>query len=210
MTADSALDRVLTPVPPTKPSSVKRLGELERQMPARADLILLGDSLAAGWPADLYGAAFPGRHVFNFGLPGDRVQNTLWRLETVELGHLRPRELVLLLGTNNLGDGDPPHAIADGVVSVLRRAAALWDAPRTLLVSVPWRGEPPGFREPDRLALNAKLAAELHALPRSSLIDADLALADADGQARSLDPDLLHLSRAGYARLSAAASLVLT
>jgi lysophospholipase L1-like esterase len=172
---------------------------MRRRLPEAADLVLLGDSLAAGWPPDLITAVAPGRRVFNFGLPGDRVQNTLWRLREIPTGHLRPRDLVVLLGTNNLGDGDPPGAIAAGLELALAEARRLWAVPRTILVTIPRRGPEPGFREPDRLALNASLAG----VGAEFLIDADAVLDVADGTP-SLLPDRLHLSEDGYKRLSAA------
>jgi hypothetical protein len=104
--------RVLMPRPPSTPSALKRLNRLAANLPRAADLILVGDSLAAGWPTDLI--AQPWQHVFNFGLPGDRIQHTLWRLDVLPLAHLRPERVVILLGTNNLGDGDEPDTIAAG------------------------------------------------------------------------------------------------
>ena len=78
--------RVVTPVPPTKPSALRRLDGLAAAVPGAADLVVLGDSLAAAWPsADLL-AARPGCVPFNFGLPGDRIQHTLWRLDAVATG----------------------------------------------------------------------------------------------------------------------------
>ncbi|NNM74956.1 GDSL-type esterase/lipase family protein [Enterovirga aerilata] len=210
MTASpDAVARVLTPVPPAKPSSARRLAELGARIPDYVDLILLGDSLAAAWPSHLQGEAFPGRRVLNLGLPGDRIQNTLWRLRGGETAHLRPRELVLLLGTNNLGDGDPPDAIAAGLAAVLRRALSLWTGARPLVVTVPRRGEPPGFREADRLALNAALAAGLAGLAEAAIVDADAALAATRDEEPSLMPDRLHISREGYVRLSRAMRVAL-
>jgi len=196
--------RVSVPVPPAKPSSMKRLAEMQARIPEAADLILLGDSLAAAWPDALLPAAFPNRRVWNFGLPGDRIQNTLWRLNTGATAHLRPREVVLLLGTNNLGDGDPPGAIAAGVLAVMRRARDLWGMQHGILVTIPRRGELPGFREADRLAVNMDLARQLATSRDMACLDADRALAFARGDLPSLDPDLLHISRAGYDRLSRA------
>jgi hypothetical protein len=112
------------PVPPAKASALRRLAEMQAGMPAGADLVLLGDSLAAGFPGALVPLPSAEWRLVNLGLPGDRVQNTLWRLENVPTQHLRPRVAILLLGTNNLGDGDPPDAIAAGILAVLRRALA--------------------------------------------------------------------------------------
>ena len=202
MMSEAALDRVLQPVPPTKPSSIKRLRELERTVPAKADLILLGDSLAAGWPSELLTDAAPGRRIFNFGLPGDRAQNTLWRIDNSPVAHLRPRTLILFVGTNNLGDGDPPDAIAAGTVLTLERATALWGGPRAIVVTIPQRSEPPGFREPERLRSNEALRRDLARAEGVEIMDADVVLRLPHQRAVSLSPDLLHISHEGYRRLS--------
>ncbi len=202
--AADAPSRVQNPVPPAKPSSVKRLGEIQRRIPDAADVILLGDSLVAAWPDALVAEAFPNRRVWNFGLPGDRIQNTLWRLETVATAHLRPREVVLLLGTNNLGDGDAADAIANGLVTLVGRIAELWGGPRIVLVTTPRRGDLPGFRNETRLAIRDQLSRDMAAMGGTILVDADDVFAEGQDEASSLLPDLLHISEAGYARLSAA------
>lgn len=196
----SAPDTALTlPSPPTQASTLKRLRALAAAVPEAADLVLLGDSLAAGWPA----ADLPSdRSVFNFGLPGERMQNTLWRLETVQTAHLRPRNVVLLLGTNNLGDGDAPEAIAAGLGAVVAAISRVWSGPHILLLTIPRRGELPGFREADRLSLNQTLAERFATTDKVEVIDADPVLAERDDDPEpSLDPDLLHISEAGYRRL---------
>jgi lysophospholipase L1-like esterase len=199
-----ATSRVLDPVPPAKPSSVKRLSEIRSRIPDAVDLILIGDSLAAAWPDALVAEAFPSRRAWNFGLPGDRIQNTLWRLDHVATAHLRPREVVLLVGTNNLGDGDAADEIASGLVTLLRRIAELWGEPRVILVTIQRRGEPPGFRNDIRLAIRNLLVRDLAAMADTALVDADDALAAGSEEPCSLDPDLLHLSEPGYLRLGRA------
>jgi lysophospholipase L1-like esterase len=199
---EAALARVLNPVPPTKPSSIKRLRELERTVPAKADLILFGDSLAAGWPSELLTDAAPGRRIFNFGLPGDRAQNTLWRIDNSPVAHLRPRTLILLVGTNNLGDGDPPDAVAVAIARTLERARTIWGGPHAILVTIPQRGEPPGFRDPERRRVNEALRHDLAQAGFVEIVDADLALALPDQRTATLSPDLLHISHEGYRQLS--------
>src|SRR4051794_24764410 len=134
--ANAKLSRVLRPAAPEQRSTRKRLKALAAAVPERADVILMGDSLAAGWPAWMWNERLPGRAVFNFGVPGERIQNTLWRLEAIATGHLAPRWAVLLLGTNNLGDGDPPGAIAAGLAAVAARAGELWHEPGILLFTI--------------------------------------------------------------------------
>jgi lysophospholipase L1-like esterase len=193
---------VLSPAAPEQRSTRKRLKALSSAIPDRADVILLGDSLAAGWPARMLSAIFPGHAVFNFGVPGERIQNTLWRLENVDTGHLAPRWAIILLGTNNLGDGDPAEAIAAGLSAVATKVRQLWHEPCLLLFTVPPRGASPRFREHDRIRLNARLQEIWSAENRSVLLDADLAFGP--DPLTALDDDRLHLSLAGYDLLTGA------
>jgi hypothetical protein len=149
--------------------------------------------------------AVPGQRIFNFGMPGDRIQNTLWRLATLSVEHLRPKRVLILLGTNNLGDGDEPEAIAAGIQAVMTSIWRLWGEPHCILVTIPRRGAGPGFREPDRLRVNALLAHEAATCGALDLIDADAVFAgNAEHRAAATEPDLLHLSWEGYKCLTAA------
>jgi lysophospholipase L1-like esterase len=204
------MSHVVQPTPPTGASASKRLARLRAALPPAADLVLVGDSLAAGWPAEMVATAGRGQRTFNFGMPGDRIQNTLWRLAALPVDHLRPRGVLILLGTNNLGDGDEPEAIAAGIQAVIARIRRLWGEPHCILVTIPRRGPAPGFREPDRLRVNALLHHEATICGALDLIDADAVFAGtAEHRAVATEPDLLHLSLEGYKRLTAALGPVL-
>lgn len=196
MTTDHV--RVLTPAPPTGPNARKRLARIV--VPEEADLVLLGDSNSAAWPNELLRRALPELAVFNFGLPGDRIQNTLWRLDEVETAHLRPRHVVLILGTNNLADGDGAEAIAAGLAAVIARIEALWGAPEIVLPAIAKRGAGPLARSEERIRLNALLLAMER--PRLRPVRSDLIL-DELGPA-AFEPDGIHISMLGYARLTEA------
>ena len=167
-------------------------------------MILLGDSLAAGWPARMWSERLPAKTVFNFGVAGERIQNTLWRLDAIDTGHLAPPWAIILLGTNNLGDGDPPEAIAAGLSAVAARARQLWHEPRILLFTIPPRGAGPRFREHDRRRLNALLEATWSSDRRHTLLDADLALGPGALDGSAFESDRLHLSLTGYDLLTQA------
>src|SRR5208283_4144417 len=55
--------------------------------------------LLANWNHNFFGW-----NAADFGWGGDRTQNILWRLNNGELDNVHPKVVVLLAGTNNLGE----------------------------------------------------------------------------------------------------------
>jgi lysophospholipase L1-like esterase len=111
---------------------------------------------------------------------------------------------VLLLGTNNLGDGDPAEEVSRGLAAVAEGLLARWAGARLLLLTVPLRAERPGYADGERRRLNGLLATAWSDHPRVDLLDADAALHGSVADPPALDPDGLHLSEAGYRRLCGA------
>ncbi|UHC15292.1 GDSL-type esterase/lipase family protein [Methylobacterium currus] len=197
------------PDPPAKASGLRRHRALMACLAAgpAPGAVILGDSLAAGWPEpDLTAAT--GLPILNLGLPGDRVQTTRWRLAAMAAFALRPRLAVLMVGTNSFADGDAPGTIVAGLAALVAALRAAWAPQRIVLATVPWRESPPGRSEADRLALNAAIGG----LARNEallLLDGDAAFRPEP--THGLEADRLHLNARGYAALSAAlASLLRT
>jgi lysophospholipase L1-like esterase len=76
----------------------------------RIDVYFVGDSITRRWGALDYPellanwrANFFGWNAANFGWGADRIENILWRLENGELDGVRPKIIVILAGTNNVG-----------------------------------------------------------------------------------------------------------
>ncbi len=69
------------------------------------DLLLLGDSITEAWRGqrELWAERFAPLRAANFGLAGDGTQHLLWRLRNGEFDGLRPRTVMLMIGSNNLG-----------------------------------------------------------------------------------------------------------
>src|ERR1035437_7267597 len=79
------------------------------------DVYFEGDSIARRWGATDYPELlanwkrnFYGWNAGDFGWGADRTQNILWRLENGELDAVNPKVVVLLAGTNNVGDPSFP------------------------------------------------------------------------------------------------------
>ncbi len=84
-----------------------------------AQLVFLGDSITHGW--DGKGKAVWEKHwaplkAANFGIGGDRTEHVLWRLGHGNFDGLKPKAIVLMIGTNNTGHQGRPQKELDGAV----------------------------------------------------------------------------------------------
>ena len=123
------------PEPRTDANSRAAHGELlEKAKQGRIDVYFAGDSITRRWGATDYPellanwrANFHGWNAANFGWGADRIQNILWRLENGELDGVHPKVIVLLAGTNNVGNtpGDE-----DKVPDITRGLEAIRDVCR--------------------------------------------------------------------------------
>src|SRR5215213_3345859 len=95
---------------------------LEKARKGGIDVYFLGDSITRRWGTrdekyksflENWRQNFFGWNAGNFGWGGDTTQNILWRLENGELDNVNPKIIVLLAGTNNVGNLSPPSGDAD-------------------------------------------------------------------------------------------------
>jgi len=139
--AGGAADR---PTPRTDQNSLVAHAELvEKAKSGRIDVYFVGDSITRRWGALDYPellanwtSNFFGWNAANFGWGGDRIQNILWRLQNGELDGVRPKIIVVLAGTNNVGarpDDDQEAAdIARGITALVHVCRA--KAPKATIV----------------------------------------------------------------------------
>ena len=110
------------------------------------DLVFLGDSITHHWGGLPEGrlkagekvlkAAFAGHRVLNLGFGSDRTQQALWRLDHGELEGLKPKWVVVNIGTNNTTDGNTAEEIMDGIKAVCERIGRQTPDARIILMSI--------------------------------------------------------------------------
>src|SRR6185369_3245696 len=105
---------------------------LEKAKAGRIDIYFEGDSIARRWGATDYPdflanwkQNFFGWNAADFGWGADRVQNILWRLENGELDGINPKVIVLLAGTNNVGNNVPAEGVEARVADITRGLEAV-------------------------------------------------------------------------------------
>ncbi len=130
-------------VPATRPGAWMQQHEkfLDRGKKGPVDLLFLGDSITAGWNGarEIWTRSYAPRQAANFGIGGDRTQHILWRLDNGEVDAIRPKVVVLMIGTNNVGS-NPEAEVADGVGAILDRLKAKLPATKVLLLGLFPRG----------------------------------------------------------------------
>src|SRR5262245_5151165 len=123
------------PVPRTdRNSKIAHRQRLETLKKGRIDVYFVGDSITRRWRATDYpvflanwNKNFFGWNAANFGWGGDRIPNILWRLQNGELDGVHPKVIVLLAGTNDVGNVPASDA---KVAAIVKGIQALLDTTR--------------------------------------------------------------------------------
>ena len=199
------VNTAIIPEPRPGPWVRQHEGFLERAKKGDVDLLFLGDSITAGWngAAPIWSRYYGPRKAANFGIGGDRTQHVLWRLENGEAEGIRPKVVVLMIGTNNLGRNTEAET-AEGVAAVVARLREKFPEAKVLLLGVFPRGlnrdktQVATATDPRVPRLNRRIAAlDDGKMVRYQDIGVDF-LDDAGRVPAAVMPDFLHLSRKGY------------
>ena len=177
---------------------------------ARTDLtkvrtLFLGDSITEAWPDEIFQHFYGTRAAFNLGVRGDNTQGMLWRLNRLPLGTtLKPKLIVLLLGTNNLYPGVNIDNVVAGMAAVLTELRNRVPGVRILMLDVLPRGVAPS--DPFRTQVQSlNHALEACSAPGIDIVNPGPILLDGRGFLNTnVAYDGLHPSWLGYAMLGAA------
>lgn len=216
VTAGLAANTAIQPEP-RDPNWVKRHeGFVEIAHKGGVDVLFLGDSITDFWRRDQTAKQVGGKKVWdanfgqlrtaNFGISGDRTQHVLWRLEHGELDGIKPKVIVLMLGTNNSGFErdkitirNTTPEIVEGVTAVVQKLRTALPATKILLLAIFPRAEKPD--DPQRRQVN-EVNRQIAGLADGKMVrflDLGPKFLAADGTLpKDIMPDFLHPNEKGY------------
>jgi lysophospholipase L1-like esterase len=166
-------------------------------------VVFFGDSITQGWGTD-FRKSFDGMKLANRGIGGDTTRGMLLRLQEDVLS-LRPKAVVLLMGTNDIEVEVPADAIGRNFRKIVAALKA-HDPKMPVIVCRIFPSSATKKRPKETiLAVNELFAAAVKGDPQFTVLDTYSLFADAEGDALpALFPDLLHLNAAGYAKWASA------
>jgi lysophospholipase L1-like esterase len=170
-------------------------------------LLFLGDSITQGW-GDV-GSSFPGIKTANRGISGDTTRGVLIRLKQDVIA-VNPKGVVILIGTNDIGDKDDPETSAFNMELILSALGAANPSMPVILCEVF-----PSSASKDRPAetirkLNALYLVVAARHPQVTVLDTWSLFKNVHGDAKEEEmADLLHPNILGYAKWASALRPVL-
>ncbi|KAL7647833.1 UNVERIFIED_CONTAM: hypothetical protein RMT77_001442 [Armadillidium vulgare] len=162
------------------------------------DVLFVGDSLIANLQStDLWEKWFVPMHSLNFGIGGDQTQNVLWRLHNGELECLKPKAVVILVGTNN--HSNTAEEVAEGVMEICNTVREKQPQAYIIALTIPPRGQKHNSLREKNNKVNAMIIEGLKDKPQCQVVASDQDLLLPDGSIDHRDMyDYLHLTWQGY------------
>jgi lysophospholipase L1-like esterase len=162
-------------------------------------VVFLGDSITEGWNGTL-ARDFPNMHVADRGIGGDITAGVLYRLQDDVLA-LDPAGIVLLIGTNDIGNDADPADVADNTKQILLAIKKFNPKLKVIVCKVMPRsqnGQP--VYDAKIKQVNSMVEDFVKTEPNFAICDTYSIYADDQGNPNPADfnPDHLHLNRAGY------------
>lgn len=193
------------PVPKEGPWLDRHKGFAEEARRGGIDVLFLGDSITDAWRTTgrkIWDEHFAPLKAANFGISGDRTQHVLWRLQNGEFDGIRPKVVVLMIGTNNIGqrNPEPPASAIEGIKAIVREIHARSPSTRVLLLGVFPRGEKPDHPHRAQIREINEAVARLDDGGKTvRFLDIGGTFLQPDGTiSKEIMPDFLHLSEKGY------------
>jgi lysophospholipase L1-like esterase len=182
---------------------------LARNKIFKPDVVIFGDSIIHYWGGEpvapiargarAWTNSFAGLKVTNLGFGWDRTENVLWRIDHGELSGIKPKVIVIKIGTNNTAVHDRAEDIAAGIMAVCAAAHKQQPNAKILLLALLPRPDEKTPRPTATEKVNALLPALSAKIPWLTYCDFGEAFRNADGTvSEKLFCDGVHPNAAGY------------
>lgn len=178
---------------------------------AEGSVVFVGDSLTAGWKPATLAAEFPGMKIANRGIGGDVSRGLLFRFKEDVLD-LKPKAIVLCIGTNDLSAHADPAIIESNIAEMIKQAREYKSSVPIVLCTIPPRDvKDAPTKEGAQLDLNTRLLKIEKPSKNFEVLDLYAALVNKDGKQFEEDfaPDKIHFAEPGYKKWAAALRPVL-
>ena len=208
VTNEVVQNTAIIPAPRDEKWMAQHAGFVQEARKGGINILFLGDSITDGWRnkgLNVWNKYYAPRHAANFGIDGDRTQHILWRIDHGELDGIRPKVVVLMIGTNNTGKEKDTGKICntvpeiiEGVRVVVRELRVKLPDSKILLLAIFPRST---LDNPQRaqVALINTVIAKLDDGKMVKFLDIDPKFLEADGTlSTNIMPDLLHPNEQGY------------
>jgi lysophospholipase L1-like esterase len=170
------------------------------------DLLFMGDSITDYWRTrglNIWNQLYAPRRAANFGISGDRTENVLWRIDHGELDGIKPKVVVLLIGTNNTKQNNKlvntTSEIIEGVTAVVNDIRTKLPDSKILLLGIFPRGRTLDDSQRAQVALVNTVIAKLDDGKMIKFLDIGSNFLESDGTiSKNIMPDALHPTTRGY------------
>lgn len=177
---------------------MKRVGEENKD----AQLVFFGDSITECWAhaSDIFSREYSQYKALEFGIGNEVINNCIYRVVDGEFDHVRPKVIVIMVGTNNSmgGRGNGPEETAAEMKQLLAEIHKRTPNSKILLLGIfPCRG-PHGHRKSYNDAVN-EIISKYDDGEKIHYLDIGANLLNPDSSfSGEIMWDELHLTHKGY------------
>lgn len=171
-------------------------------------VVFFGDSITQGWGDD-FKKHFASLKKANRGISGDTTRGMLYRLDKDVIA-LKPKAVIMLMGTNDLEEGASPEEVAGNVKLIIEQLKAA-DSKMPVVLCEVFPSSETKKRPADKIKkINELLQGVVASEPQVTLLDTWTLFANEKGDAKPEEfPDLLHPNDAGYVKWAGALNPIL-
>ena len=135
---------------------------LDRAADKEIQIVFLGDSITELWQKKgkaVWEEHYARHNAVNFGVSGEHTEHTLGHIAGGVLNGLRPKVVVLMIGTNNVGHipDEKPWWTADGIKKIVRTVHERLPETKVLLLGVFPRGKKDSRQRKQIADINAEI-----------------------------------------------------